>query len=51
MGVYFLAPEQRFMRSNNGPRADEALPTIAHYDLIHSYLAQDGALLLISKGR
>lgn len=48
LGVYFLAPEQRYAQWQ-WTQSDEALPTIAHYDLIHSYPAQDGALLLISK--
>ena len=48
LGVYFLAPEQRYAQWQ-WTQSDEALPTIARYDLIHSYPAQDGALLLISK--
>lgn len=48
LGVYFLAPEQRYAQWQ-WTQSDEALPTIARYDLIHSYPAQNGALLLISK--
>ena len=43
-----FAPEQRYAQWQ-WTQSDEALPTIARYDLIHSYPAQDGALLLISK--
>ncbi|MDF9720940.1 hypothetical protein P4S07_014335 [Serratia marcescens] len=48
LGFYFLAPEQRYAQWQ-WTQGDEALPTIARYDLIHSYPAQDGALLLTSK--
>ncbi|XYK62544.1 hypothetical protein ACSJLX_000858 [Serratia marcescens] len=48
LGVYLLAPEQRYAQWQ-WTQGDQALPTIARYDLIHSYPAQDGALLLTSK--
>lgn len=48
LGVYLLAPEQRYAQWQ-WTRGDQALPTIARYDLIHSYPAPDGALLLTSK--
>ncbi|HCR3022472.1 TPA: hypothetical protein ON323_001525 [Serratia marcescens] len=50
LGVYLLAPEQRYAQWQ-WTQGDQALPTIARYDLIHSYPAQDGALLLTSKRR
>ncbi|ANM76157.1 hypothetical protein SENE111051_05895 [Serratia nematodiphila] len=50
LGVYLLAPEQRYAQWQ-WTQGDQALPTIAHYDLIDSYPAQGGTLLITSKRR